>query len=143
MIEHIPNKDYSVLDELDGLNLPEGEYMIMGSGILDALGIRKAHDVDMVVSDEAYAHLRSSGWADKVSSDGHVGIEYGVFEAYPDWTDDDRVVKKVDELLVGAEWVNGIPYNSLAKLSLYKTRRGQEKDLADLELIQRYLDEKR
>jgi len=137
--EHSP-EDYSVLSELEKLALPEGSYMVMGSGILDALGIRKAHDVDLVVSDQIYTQLLTSGWSEKVSSDGHRGIEQGLIEAYPDWNDSDAKVKTVDELLVEAQWVNGVPFNSLAKLSLYKERRGQEKDLADLELIRGYLD---
>ncbi|HEY8886824.1 MAG TPA: hypothetical protein VIM31_05005 [Candidatus Microsaccharimonas sp.] len=140
MTEHIPHEDYSVLSELEKLALPEGSYMVMGSGILEALGIRKSHDVDLVVSDEVYAKLLADGWNEKVSSDGHHGIEQGLVEAYSDWTDDDETVKTVSELLVNAQWVNGVPFNSLAKLSLYKTRRGQEKDIADLALIQQYLD---
>ena len=36
--------------------------------------------------------------------------------------------------------MNGVPFNSLAKLSSYKTRRGQAKDVADLVLIRNYLD---
>jgi hypothetical protein len=140
MTEQNLSKDYSVLNELEKLALPEASYMVMGSGILDALGIRRAHDVDLVVSAEIYAQLLASGWTEKVSSDGHHGIENGVIEAYDDWTDENETVKTVSELLVDAQWVNGIPFNSLAKLSMYKTRRGQEKDLVDLKLIQQFLD---
>jgi len=132
-------QDHSVLSELEKLALPEGEYMVMGSGILDVLGIRSAHDVDLVVSDEVYARLLENGWSKKVSSDGHHGIEHGLIEAYNDWTDSDDTVKTLDELLVEAQWVNGVAYNSLAKLSLYKARRGQAKDFADLVLIHEYL----
>ena len=51
---------------------------------------------------------------------------------------DESRVKLLDELLIDAEWVDGIPYNSLAKLSLYKERRGRDKDVVDLELIKSY-----
>jgi len=138
--EQTGHEDYSVLNELEKLALPEGSFMVMGSGILDALGIRKAHDVDLVVSGELYLKLIADGWNEKVSSDGHHGIEQGVIEAYPDWTDDDDVVKTFEQMLAGAEWVKGVPYNSLAKLALYKQRRGQEKDLKDLQLIAVYLE---
>ena len=30
------------------LNLPEGEFMVCGSAILDVLGIRKAQDIDIL-----------------------------------------------------------------------------------------------
>jgi hypothetical protein len=129
----------SVLHELSRLKLPEGSYMVMGSGILDALGIRKALDVDLVVNDEVYARLRKAGWNERIASSGAVGIEHGVFQAYDRWNDE-AVVKTLEELLVDAEWVNGVPYNSLAKLSLYKARRGRGKDFADLILINQYFE---
>lgn len=132
-------KEHSVLDELRDLDLPEGSYMVVGSGILDALGIRKAADVDLVVSDDVYNQLLESGWTKRIASNGSEGIEHGIFEAYDHWTDE-GVVKKVDELLVDAEWVDGIPFNALARLALYKARRGRDKDLDDLKLIQRYLE---
>jgi hypothetical protein len=140
MAEQTPRQEWTVMGELEKLALPENSFMVMGSGILDALGIRKSHDIDLVVSDEVYETLLADGWNKKVSSDGHEGIESGLMEAYNDWTDSDAKVKKIDELLLDAEWVNGVPFNSLAKLSLYKARRGQQKDFADLVLIQEYID---
>lgn len=129
---------HSVLDDLRELELPAGSYMVMGSGILDALGIRPADDVDMVVQGDVYDRLRSQGWSDHVTSGGVPnGIEQGVFQAYDRWSDE-TVIKTLEQLLPDAEWVNGVPFNSLARLSLYKVRRGLPKDLADLELIGAY-----
>lgn len=127
----------SPLDELRTLQLPERSFMVMGSGILDALHIRQAADVDLVLNDDTYEYLREEGWRDRIASNGAIGIECGVFQGYNRWNDE-GVVKTLEELLVDAEWVNGMPFNSLARLSLYKIRRGREKDLADLELIRRY-----
>jgi len=50
-------KAQSPLDELEGLALPQASFMVMGSGILDVLGIRKANDVDLVVSEEVFEQL--------------------------------------------------------------------------------------
>ncbi|MBC7565177.1 hypothetical protein H7100_03055 [Candidatus Saccharibacteria bacterium] len=140
MAEQASHEEWTVLGELEKLALPKGSYMVMGSGILDALSIRKSHDIDLVVNDDVYEKLLADGWNKKVSSDGHHGVESGLMEAYNDWTDSDALVKKVPELLVDAEWVNGVPFNSLAKLALYKARRGQQKDFADLVLINEYLN---
>jgi hypothetical protein len=134
MIEH-----ESILGKLDKLGLPAGGYMVMGSGILDALGIRSASDVDLVVKGEVYAHLKDIGWKERVASNGSPGIEHDIFQAYDHWNDE-GVVKTLEELILDAEWVNGRAYNSLAKLSLYKIRRGREKDIADLKLISWYLE---
>jgi hypothetical protein len=132
----------SVLDDLRALELPKRSFMVMGSGILEALHIRQAEDVDMVVSDDMYDWLRASGWTERIASNGSVGIESGVFQAYNQWTDD-LTIKKLPELLVDAQWVEGIPYNSLAKLALYKERRGRDKDMVDLELIKKFQRENR
>lgn len=140
MSEHYTKKP-SALDALESLHLPEGRYMVMGSGIMEALGLRQADDIDLVVSDDVYEDLRAAGWNDRVASNGSSGIEHDVFQAYNQWTDETEV-KKLDELLVDADWVDGVAYNSLAKLAFYKARRGREKDLADLELIQDYLNTK-
>jgi hypothetical protein len=140
MTEYSIDKNPSILSELKKIALPDGSYMVMGSGILDALDIRRAHDIDLVVNQYAFDQLLATGWDKKITSGGQHGIKHGVFEAYSDWTDDDGTVKTVNELLVDAQWVNGVPFNSLAKLSLYKTRRGQEKDLNDLVLIQQFID---
>jgi len=129
----------SMINKLISLRLPEGSYMVMGSGILDVLDIRRAVDVDLVVSEEVYVYLWEDGWNERVASNGAVGIERDVFQAYAKW-DDEGTIKTLNELLVDAEWVNGVAYNSLAKLTLYKVRRGREKDLADLELINKYLE---
>ena len=138
MSEHELKKDHSVLGDLFDLNLPAGEFMVMGSGIMDALSIRPAQDVDLVVTDTVYDHLLRQGWDSRVASNGSVGIEHGVFQAYDHWMDE-STVKTLEELLVDAEWVNGVPYNSLSKLALYKARRGRAKDFADLVLIENYL----
>lgn len=128
----------SALDQLTELHLPQRSFVVMGSGILEALNIRMAEDIDMVVNQEVYTHFLDTGWTERIASNGAEGLERGIFQAYDTWNDE-GVVKTLDELLINAEWVNGIPFNSLARLSLYKKRRGRGKDIADLELIERFM----
>ncbi len=128
------------------LELPDGEYMVMGSGILGALGIRPARDADIVVSARVYEKLKELGWTERTYKSGsieQIGLENGPFQVFYDWTDDDGVVKSVEELLESADIVEGVAYNSLDKLSAYKLRRGQDKDLRDLELINQFRDNHR
>lgn len=129
----------SVLEDLRQLALPEGRYMVMGSGILDALGIRPAEDVDLVVGDEVYESLAQQGWSQAIASNGSPRLEQGVFQVYDRWLDESEV-KKLEQLLPDAQWVDGVAYNSLAKLVFYKQRRGRDKDLQDVELMKPYLD---
>ena len=134
------NKGSQILAELHDLGLPEGSYMVMGSGILDVLGIREADDIDLVVTREVYEELREAGWAEAVASNGSERLEQGMFQVYNRWLDETKV-KSLEELIVEADWVHEIAFNSLSKLAFYKRRRGRDKDLTDLHLIQNYLDE--
>lgn len=68
-----------------------------------------------------------------------MGLENGVFQVFRDWVDDDGIRKNLDALLVSADVVDGIAYNSLQKLVAYKIRRGQDKDIRDLKLIDEHL----
>ncbi len=40
------------------LNLPTNEYVVIGSGLLDVLGIRKAVDIDIVASRQLFKKLQ-------------------------------------------------------------------------------------
>jgi hypothetical protein len=46
-----------LLEELKKLNLPLGQYAIFGSGILSALNIREASDLDIVVKSDIFEDL--------------------------------------------------------------------------------------
>lgn len=140
-MERSTEKEQTVLEQLNLLSLPEGEFMIMGSGILAALGIREARDADMVVSDKLYAQLRDCGWKERTFRSGDIvqtGLEDGPFQVFRDWTDDDGRRKSLGDLLEDADVIDGIAYNSLDKLYAYKLRRRLDKDLKDLELINKF-----
>jgi len=39
----------NIFERVKKLNLPLGEYVVIGGGILEALGIRNTNDVDIIV----------------------------------------------------------------------------------------------
>ena len=45
----------NIIEKAKKLNFPAGEYVIVGSGTLDALGIRQANDLDVAVLPELHA----------------------------------------------------------------------------------------
>lgn len=110
----------------------------MGSGVLEALGIRPAADLDLVVGSEVYARLVDEGWQQRTASNGAVGLQHNQFQVYDRW-DDDGIIKNLEALLVDAEWIDGVAYNSLEKLVSSKVRRGREKDIEDVQRIRDYL----
>lgn len=126
------------LELLDDLKLPPRQFMVMGSGILEALGIRDASDVDLVVNKDLYRTLSRSGWRNEITSNGTERLAHSIFQVYDRWFDETEV-KDLDQLLFDAQWIDEVAFNSLRKLMIYKKRRAQEKDLLDVALIDDYL----
>jgi hypothetical protein len=120
---------------LTEVELPTEEYIVVGSGVLDALGLREANDIDIVVSQALYEHLEGLGdW--KVTERG---LSHPPVEAFLSWDDAENTPNltdlKADEQLIG-----DIPYVSLSRLRAWKERMGREKDTQDIALIDQYLD---
>ncbi len=114
------------------LNLPINSYIVVGSGILGALGIRESGDVDLVVTDEAYNAIEKLGW--KRGLWGEIIVfQHEVFDISNDWYG-----KSAEDLLPYAQVVDQVPYLSLDDVYEWKKQRAQEKDIHDLKLIDDY-----
>ena len=46
-----------IIDKIKELNFPSGEYVVVGSGILSALGIRESNDIDIAVLPKLHREL--------------------------------------------------------------------------------------
>jgi hypothetical protein len=121
-----------VAAKIKELNLPNDSFIVVGSGILGALGIRESSDIDLIVSQQVYDLLENAGWDHDNWSDQTV-LKKGVFDIGRDWYG-----KKVNQLLEDAQYVESIPYLSLDDVYEWKKRLGRPKDLADLILIDSY-----
>jgi hypothetical protein len=49
-METFEDKKLNIFEKVKELNLPFGKYVVVSSGVLDALGIRSASDVDIAVT---------------------------------------------------------------------------------------------
>lgn len=49
-MEKFEGKKFNIFEKVKELNLPSGKYVVVGSGILDAMGIRPASDVDIAAT---------------------------------------------------------------------------------------------
>lgn len=122
--------------ELKKLNLPKNSYIVVGSGILNTLGIRASKDIDLIVSQEVFDRFFNEGWEEDNWSDQFV-IKKGVFDIGINWYG-----KNVTQLLEQAQIIDGIPYLSLDYVYDWKKSVGRKKDLNDLKLIDTYLSSK-
>ncbi len=125
------------------LNLPEGEFMVCGSAILDVLGIREAGDIDILVSPILFEKLeKEEGWKRHHKYTTTLEHPQGISGA-KQTLDFMKENYSLDEALPLANYVEGIPFMSLEMLINAKTQLGREKDLRDIELIQEYLEKQK
>ncbi len=134
---------------LQKFGLNPNNSVVISSGILQALEIRKSNDIDLVVSREAYSRLKKSG---------KFMVKYDLEHKFGPET------LKRDDLEIGISWVelntphelqyfknysviiNGVRYITLD--FLYKVKKGwlnqknvRQKDVEDVKLIEKYLND--
>ena len=123
------------------LGLPLDQIIIIGSGILDQLGIRQSADIDVATNREALEEIaRSDGWVEKLDKNQRQYLvkHDGSVEIWDGWEIDGRVVE-YDELLDYAVEYDGVKFVNLDFLRRWKNWRGREKDMQDVRLIDEYL----
>ena len=128
-----------IIDEVKKLNLDPNDFIVTGSGILHVLGIRKTDDIDLAVSKRAVKNLDKNVWKKKDWPKGDPTYSNGIYDIGTDWGDDKNVYT-FEELMNDKTAVQGVNFISLSFLKQWKQNKGREKDLADLKLIDAYLD---
>ena len=122
-----------IRSKIASLGLPEGSFIVVGSGILQALHIRESNDIDIAVSQDIYDQLsQTPGWT-KVQSLEQVVLKKDVFDICTSWSGRD-----VKTLLNAAVYIEDIPYLNLDDLRVWKAHMQRPKDLVDVELIDKY-----
>jgi len=119
------------------LGLPLDQVIIIGSGILDQLGIRQSADIDVATNREALEEIaRSDGWVEKLDKNQRQYlVKYdGSVEIWDGWEIDGRIVE-YGELLYYAVEYDGVKFVNLDFLRRWKSWRGREKDIQDVRLI--------
>lgn len=119
------------------LGLPLDQIIIIGSGILDQLGIRRSTDIDVATGRAVLEKIaRSGGWAEKLDKNQRQYLvkHDGSAEIWDGWEIDGRVVE-YNELLDYAVEYDGVKFVSLDFLRRWKNWRGREKDIQDVRLI--------
>jgi hypothetical protein len=130
----------NIIEKAKALNFPAGKYVIVGSGPLDALGIRPANDMDIAVLPELHTRLRETGeWNEDVRY-GRVFLQQEGIEIIPElsWPE---YPTTTEEAIRSATIIEGIPFMNLSELKKFKQALGREKDFADIALIDEYLKE--
>ena len=125
-------------NKVKALDLPLDQIIVIGSGILDQLGIRPAVDIDLAVSSDLMKKLseESSDWIKKFDDNQRFYFikDDGSAEVWDGWEFDGQVVS-YDGLLDYVVEYDGVRFVNLEFLSRWKKWRSLEKDTQDVKLI--------
>jgi|SRR3989338_751658 len=130
-------------NKLNELGLDASNSIVIGSGILQALGIRISKDIDLVVSQDAYVRLKESGkfspyvnqYKKEVLIDDlfEIGTSWDVLNKkyqFDDFKDDSIVIDEVRYVT--------LDFLYKVKDSWFKAGTARPKDLDDLNLIEEF-----
>lgn len=127
----------SFVDRVKLLNLPLEDIIVIGSGVMDALGIRSSGDVDLVVRKELFAALQDSGeWQKDMVHDEPV-LRRDDVEVWLSWSNSGE--PNFDELLANAVAIDGVWFVSPQFLLEWKKAKRRPKDIQDVALLEEYL----
>lgn len=126
----------TIFEEVEKLNLPIGQYAVVGSGVMSAYGIRQHGDVDLIITPDLFDILKDSGW--ELSKNKKNVIKSGNYEADIDYKYGEYNPNP-KELIETAEIINGIPFIKLDEVIKFKKALNRDKDQDDIKLINNYL----
>ncbi len=127
----------NIIEKIKELNFPKEHYVVIGSGTMDVLGIRKAQDIDISTSEELFEVLKNSGDWEEYEKYGRPFLKKDVFEINNqlNWDKYNTVLEEANKT---ALFIDGIPFLSLDELVKFKTASGREKDIQDIKLIKEF-----
>jgi hypothetical protein len=127
----------NITEQVKKLHLPIGQYVVIGSGILDALGIRPAHDIDIAVTPKLFKTLQISDEWEREERYGKIFLKKDNLDINPQlsWSE---YPTTTEDAIASALIINGIPFMNLEELKKFKSALGREKDKIDIALIETY-----
>ncbi len=131
----------NIFSEVEKLNLTKEDFVVLGSGILSALGIRDAEDIDLLVRPQLFEKLKNEGWQyEVIEIEGKPRdmLSKGNAQVFKDFWWKDKILSP-EEGIAKAQTIKGINFISLQILLKYKKSSNREKDAKDVVLIEEYL----
>jgi len=124
-----------LFESLKNLNLPEGNFAVFGSGPLIVRGIiPAANDLDIICRGAAWEEIKSIG---TLAQSDEYGVEIatlndGQLSFGAEWGIGDF---DVDDLIDGAESIDGLPFVPIKHVVRYKLERASPKDLLHIDFL--------
>jgi hypothetical protein len=133
----------NIFEEVKKLNFPKGSYVVVGSGHLIALDLKKGTDIDVLVTKELFKECIENGWEilpwTYPGTEGQTFLKKGLFELYLNVSCGDAPTSK--ELISNAVLMEGIPFARLEDILMLKKEysKTKPKHLGDIKIIENYL----
>jgi len=131
-----------IKEELEKFGLNPNNAVVIGSGILDALNIRKSNDIDVVVAEETYLQLCNNDSLKKSEKRGLKILTNDLFEIGTNWV---ALGKnwRLNDFLKESVIIDGVRYVTLefllaVKRSWVSENDARQKDIDDINLIEDY-----
>jgi len=128
----------NIFKEIQKLEFPVNEYVIVGGGSMMARGIKETYDIDIVVTENLFNLCKDNGWQGHPKPNGDPSLRRENVELYLDVNCGD-FNPTFEELRNRAEIINNIPFCSLEDVIDFKKRYNRDKDIKDINLIKEYL----
>lgn len=134
----MPANMNQLISKIKSLQFPLGQYVVVGSGIMSALGIRESRDIDIAVMPELHDTLRATKEWKEEERYNKIFLNRDNVEIIPklNWED---YTTTTEEAISSAIIIEGVPFMNLEELKKFKKALGREKDLRDINQIDEYL----
>ena len=134
-------RNKKLFQEVKRLNLPIGEYALFGSTPMGVRGMRECHEIDIIVGKKLWNEYRDkTEWKLVKTEDQNKysdGLRNNDIELWSYWWSGWDIEKLIKE----AEIIDDLPFVKLEKVIEWKKFRAREKDLKDLKIIEKFLQD--
>ena len=131
----------AILKELKKLNLPKGEYVVVG-GTMTGHGIRDAHDLDILVTPNLYKILFSKGFKQcrckQCLGTSRLMLNKGKIDILPNFMLG-NYIGDTKKLIKNADIIKGYSFLKIEEFIKFKKELGRPKDIEDIKLMKEYL----
>lgn len=125
------------------LNLPIDQYAITGSGALGIRNLRAIGDIDIIVTPELWNILEKKYGIIDENNIRKIAFPDGIVEAFGEqsfYTETkESDAPTINERIVNADVIDGLPFESLEHVLYYKRKMNREKDRQDIEKIENFI----
>lgn len=131
-----------IFKKLKEINLPQGEYVVVG-GAITAHNIRESRDVDILVTPKLYQELQKQGYeactCKQCLETSRIMLHKDDVDILPNLMFG-NYIGDTKQLIAGADIIKGFPFIKLTELIQFKRELGRDKDFADIKLIEEFLN---